>query len=615
MADEPETMKPIPPNDQDKYNQQIIQFRVDPDTGFYTLSCSTDNGLHYQVILTADGRKFSDKDAASFWPFLKKYVSSLIDGVTIEWAEVKGKPEVITKEQLEERLAKLAIPTSFSWNDITDKPKLALKDDIPSLDGYAKLTDIPSVSGLVKEAELADYAKLADVPKSMSWNQITGKPILALKSDIPNVSGFLKQADLDGYAKKSDIPKPPDLSGYAKLTDIPKPPDLTPYAKTSEVDEVKATADSALSNAEKAQSTAEANSKALANKIDRNELPVIPTDLVHTSDLSSYALKSELPKTPDLSGYALKSELPSLDGYAKLTDIPSVAGLVKEAELADYAKKSDLPNLSGYVKVSDLIDYAKKTDIPQSLSWDKVTGKPDVALKSELPSITGLAKETDLASVKATAESAESKAEQAQSTADANSRVLETKADKSELPDISGLAKKSDIPAPPDLSSYAKLTDVPSITGLVKEAELADYAKRSDLPVIPTDLVHTADISQVKADASQAKQDAAQALTIAKSASATIDTDNLHQIKKPSEYSEGFSYEVKALSDLGIDLTKYDTSVQNGWIGLVKSAQVSVFNSVYVTQTVRVLGSYRPTTFIRNGSGDSWYPFELVTTW
>lgn len=134
MADDVQnTMKPIAPNNQDKFNQQIIQFRVDPDTGFYTLSCSTDNGLHYQVILTADGRKFSDKDAASFWPFLKKYVSSLIDGATIEWADIKGKPEVITKDQLEERLAKLAIPTSFSWNDITDKPKLALKDDLVPL--------------------------------------------------------------------------------------------------------------------------------------------------------------------------------------------------------------------------------------------------------------------------------------------------------------------------------------------------------------------------------------------------------------------------------------------------------------------------------------------------
>lgn len=451
MADVQNTMKPIAPNDQDKFNQQIIQFRVDPDTGFYTLSCSTDNGLHYQVILTADGRKFSDKDAASFWPFLKKYVSSLIDGATIEWADIKGKPEVITKDQLEERLAKLAIPTSFSWNDITDKPKLALKDDIPSLDGYAKLTDIPSVAGLVKEAELADYAKLTDVPKSMSWSQVTDKPILALKSDIPNVSGFLKQADLAGYAKKIDIPS---LDDYAKKTDIPKAPDLSVYAK--------------------------------------------------------------------------KTDIPSLDGYAKMSDLPSVTGLVKQTDLVGYAKLSDIP------KPPDLTPYAKISEVDE---------------------------------VKATAESALSNAEKAQSTADANSKAL------------------------------------------------ANKVNRDELPVVPTDLVHTAELNQAKADITKAKQMANDAVALANNARTIIDTSNIHQIKKPSEYSEGFSYEVKALSDLGIDLTKYDTSVQNGWIGLVKSVQVSVFNSVYVTQTVRVLGSYRPTTFIRNGSGDSWYPFELVTTW
>lgn len=349
MADEPETMNPIPPNDQDKYNQQIIQFRVDPDTGFYTLSCSTDNGLHYQDILTAYGRKFSDKDAVSFWPFLKKYVSSLIDGVTIEWAEVKGKPEVITKDQLEERLSKLAIPTSFSWNDITDKP-----------------------SDLVHEQALQD---------------------------------------------------------------------------------VKSTASSAKELAEK-------NASLLDNKADVGQ-------------------------------------------------------------------------------------------IPKTMSWDSITEKPRLALESDIPSLDG----------------------------------------------------------------YAKLSQIPSIDGLVREAELTAYAKHNELPVIPTDLVHSAELDKAKADIAQAKQIANDAVALANNARTIIDTSNIHKIKKPSEYSEGFSYEVKALSDLGIDLTKYDTSVQNGWIGLVKSVQVSVFNSVYVTQTVRVLGSYRPTTFIRNGSGDSWYPFELVTTW
>ena len=540
MADEPETMKPIQPNDQDKYNQQIIQFRVDPDTGFYTLSCSTDNGLHYQVILTADGRKFSDKDAASFWPFLKKYVSSLIDGVTIEWAEVKGKPEVITKDQLEERLSKLAIPTSFSWNDITDKPKLALKDDIPSLDGYAKLTDIPSVAGLVKEAELADYAKLTDVPKSMSWSQVTGKPILALKSDIPNVSGFLKQADLAGYAKKTDIPKAPDLSvyakktdipsldgyakmsdlpsvtglvkqtdlvGYAKLSDIPKPPDLTPYAKTSEVDEVKATADSALSKAEEAQSTADANSKALSVKANKSEIP----------DISGLAKKSDIPVLPDLNSYALKSELPSLSGYARLSDIPSVAGLVKEAELADYAKKSDIPapvDLSGYAK-TDAVDAVKTV------------------------------------------------ADKAQSTAEANSKAL------------------------------------------------ADKADRNELPVVPTDLVHTAEMEQVKETANQAAQTASQAMSTAKSAKPAIDTSDEFTVKKPSEYPEGFSYERKEVFELIPDRSNLDVTAQEGYQAIVTTEVCRG----YARQTVKVIDSERPLTFIRNGYGSTWYPFEQINTW
>ena len=216
------------------------------------------------------------------------------------------------------------------------------------------------------------------------------------------------------------------------------------------------------------------------------------------------------------------------------------------------------------------------------VNWDDIKGKPNVALKSDLPDLSGYALKDDLPApvdlsgyaktdavevVKATAESALSNAEKAQSTADANSKALAAK------------------------------------------------AGRDELPVIPTDLVHTAEMEQVKANITQAQQIANDAVALANNARTIIDTSNIHQIKKPSEYSEVFSYEAKALSDLGIDLTKYDTSVQNGWIGLVKSVQVSVLNSVYVTQTVQVLGSYRPTTFIRNGSGGNWYPWELITTW
>ena len=457
--------------------KQIVKFGLDKD-GFFGLICSSDNGKTVKLIVGPDGLVLHPEDGDKIWNLIESKVQSAID----------------------------ASGSQLTWSKISDKPDLVLEKDLPDFNQFAKKNELPDTSGL---------------------------------------------------------------------------------AKAATVDAVKTTAENALNSAEKAQSTAEANSKALSGKANKSEIP----------DISGLAKKSDIPVLPDLNSYALKSELPSLSGYAKLTDIPSVAGLVKEAELADYAKKSDIPapvDLSGYAR-TDAVN-----------------------------------------AVKTTAESALSTAEKAQSTANANSKALADKADKSAIPSLDG---------------YAKLTDIPSVTGLVKEAELAEYAKKSDipklpdlsgyatvaslvdyakraelpdftqfarkseLPVVPTDLVHTADLDKAKADITKAQQMANDAVTFANNARVTIDTTDLHQIKKPSEYSEGFSYEVKALSDLGIDLTKYDTSVQNGWIGLVKSVQVSVFNSVYVTQTVRVLGSYRPTTFIRNGSGDSWYPFELVTTW
>lgn len=395
---------------------------------------------------------------------------------------------------------------------------------IPSLDGYAKLTDIPSVSGLVKEAELADYAKLADVPKSMSWNQITGKPILALKSDIPNVSGFLKQADLADYAKKTDIPQAPDLSvyakksdipsldGYAKMSDLPsvtglvKQTDLVGYAKTSEVDEVKAIADNALSTAEKAQSTANANSKALADKAD-------------------------------------KSAIPSLDGYAKLTDIPSVTGLVKEAELAEYAKKSDIPkmpDLSGYVTASSLMDYVKRTELPDFTQFAK---------KSEVP------------------------------------------ADVAHTSDLANYALKSEIPKMPDLSGYAL---------------------KSDLPIVPTDLVHTSDMNQVKADVSQAKQEAEKAATLANNVSLKFDTSKYYTYKAPNAYTNGITLEWAYSSNIGLDEFKDNGSTISGFCML--TTKIAVLGSLtYARQKAEVVSGDYPYTFLRNGLSSGWSPWHQVT--
>lgn len=90
-----------------------------------------------------------------------------------------------------------------------------------------------------------------------------------------------------------------------------------------------------------------------------------------------------------------------------------------------------------------------------------------------------------------------------------------------------------------------------------------------------------------------------------------IDTSDEFTVKKPSEYSEGFSYELKEVSELIPDRSNLDSTAQDGSQGIVTTEACKG----YARQTLKVIDSRRPLTFIRNGSGDSWYPFELVTTW
>jgi hypothetical protein len=89
--------------------------------------------------------------------------------------------------------------------------------NVPSLDGYAKLEDIPVMP------DLDDFAKLEDIPEVPSLDGY------AKLEDIPDVPS------LEGYAKLEDIPEVPSLDGYAKLEDIPESPSLEGYAKLEDI--------------------------------------------------------------------------------------------------------------------------------------------------------------------------------------------------------------------------------------------------------------------------------------------------------------------------------------------------------------------------------------------
>ena len=229
-----------------------------------------------------------------------------------------------------------------------------------------------------------------------------------------------------------------------------------------------------------------------------------------------------------------------------------------------------------------------------SLTWDNIKGKPDLVLRSDLPDfnqfalkkdlpapvdLSGYAKTDTVEAVKATAESALSNAEKAQSTADANSKDLADKADKSEIPDISGLAKKS------------------------------------ELPVVPTDLVHTAVLEKVKSDVTQAKQDSTQALAVAKSASTTLDASKEFVAKNPSEYQEGFYRELKVAGILEVNQTTLGKSLTYSTIGLLTSVAIDSYGSRCVRQRFEVIDSDYPYTFVRTGTGNVWYPWHGITEW
>lgn len=88
-----------------------------------------------------------------------------------------------------------------------------------------------------------------------------------------------------------------------------------------------------------------------------------------------------------------------------------------------------------------------------------------------------------------------------------------------------------------------------------------------------------------------------------KDATIVIDSSSQTTNKKPSEYPEGFSYEIKKVSSMEIDRSKMAPELQQGFQVLVTTKRYST----YARQVAEVLDSSTPATFVRNGEGSTWY--------
>ena len=211
---------------------------------------------------------------------------------------------------------------------------------------------------------------------------------------------------------------------------------------------------------------------------------MIWNDIASSTDMSAYALKSEIPDvsrfvTADyLFAYALKTDLPDLSVYARKTELfsGSYSDLNGTPDLSVYALKTELPDLSG---------YALKTDIPDEVDLSNyltiTVAASTFAVKNHTHSLSDISNVSNLSESYAAIEHTHS--QYALKTEIPSLPDLSIYALKTELPDLSVYALKtelfsgkySDLNGTPDLSIYALKTDIPD------EVDLSAYALKSEL--------------------------------------------------------------------------------------------------------------------------------------
>ena len=93
----------VNPDDSGKYIQSIVlQYGYDTQSGIYGAGYSYDNGANFFVTDTIYGRKYRQEDADRLWKYLQGFVSKQIaSAVSLTWDNIKGKPDVALKSDLE----------------------------------------------------------------------------------------------------------------------------------------------------------------------------------------------------------------------------------------------------------------------------------------------------------------------------------------------------------------------------------------------------------------------------------------------------------------------------------------------------------------------------------
>ena len=214
------------------------------------------------------------------------------------------------------------VAKSGSYDDLSNKPT------IPSLDGYAKTTEIPSkVSQLENDSNY-----LSSIPEEyVTETELSAKGYLTQHQDISNL---VEKEDGKGLSSNDYTTEEKNkLAG------------LENYNDTALSNRVKSIEDEVPNLATK---TYVGEQIANAEHLKREIVTVLPSD-TEASDNIIYMLKVE-----SATGNDKYQEYMKIDGTVQMVGDTSV-------DLTDYAKTADIPTT--VAQLTDSADYAKKTDL------------------------------------------------------------------------------------------------------------------------------------------------------------------------------------------------------------------------------------------------------------
>lgn len=454
------------------------------------------------VKLLAMGEEFVRIDAAlETIPSIEGLASEQFVTDKINDLEIPSIAGLASETYVDSKIAEVKVPTKVTELDndagyITehqDISHLATKDaletvesKIPTLDGYAKLADVPSIDGLASE-------------------QFVTEKIAAI--DIPEVSDFITMPDVEakGYATEAFVAnkiaeaeladKDVDLSGLATKDDIK---DLASISYvTDKIAEIEIptvpTKVSVLENDAGYITAADIPETDLSNYYNKTEAEKLVTDAISdiefpTTDLTGYAKEEWVKAQGYITDVSDKADSDhnhddvyaginhTHDEYASVTHDHDDVYATKEhshADKADATHTHTLTDITDY-EAPSFEGYATETYVGEKIAEIPLG---DYALKSELPSIEGLATEkfvTDqISAIPATDLSKHATIEYVDAEIAA--------ADNKNREDAAAAFASKD-----DIKDFITLDVVNEQGFLTEHQSLEDYAKKSDLPVVPT---------------------------------------------------------------------------------------------------------------------------------